>query len=154
MRKAILVACCVALPSASGAWPWGLQSFEECVAKEMKGRTRDQQSIVEDSCRKQFPALAAFTKRAKTGKLLCYSDFMKSGIVVTVQSSTVAVGSCSYTVVHRDAQWLRAHSSKGCPVPDWSKGTDFVLNLETGAGSFSDPSGSRQYIVFESCKPE
>jgi len=144
---AVSIGAC--LPLAANAWPWGPQTYEECVAKEMKGRPSNQTGIVDESCRKQFPALPSFTKTSRNGLLQCFSSAISANFEVRIDTREVHVGKCSYLVILRDGELIKATSKAVCMVPTWTVGTDLVINFDYGTGSLSDTRDYRKQVNFE-----
>lgn len=137
------------LPSAALAWPWDPQSFEECVAKEMKGRPSNQTGLVIDSCRKQFPALPSFTKTGHVGVLHCYSSTLSTNFELRLEPKQIQAGQCLYSVGFRDEELIKASTKGACLIETWTAGTDVGINFHHGLGTFSDSRDYRQQIGFE-----
>jgi hypothetical protein len=68
-----LIALIVSSPTH--AFFWGLDSYEECYANEMKDRPLGQASSIRNLCRKKFPKLSSFVESGYTGELHCEGFF-------------------------------------------------------------------------------
>lgn len=116
------------------AWNFfGYGSFEECVSDEMKGRERNQLSIVEDGCRAKFPILKNLINKNNNGIVKCHgSDGNINNFSINGNKIVTYFG--EFDVTNRTNQVINAENSKNTIINEWGVGARMTINLHTGSG--------------------
>lgn len=125
------------------AWPWGPDNFEDCMAAEMKGRPRDQLGMVDQACRKRFPAMQALTRLGSTGKLKCTDQAGKTfEFAVNAKSISGQLG--EFAVLSRRVDAIEGHNATLKVKPHWKNGARLWINFEHGIASVADFDNERE----------
>lgn len=84
------------------------------------------------------------------GTLRCILNDDNRDFKIELAPAEVRVGTCAYKVRFRDQELVKASIKPSCVMPTvWTEGEDFVLNMDFGAGSFSDARDWRQQANFQ-----
>lgn len=119
------------LPCQVSAWPWGPQNFDECVLEEMKGRTKDQRSLVYKVCSRKFPALENYLDTDYQGTLICDTKRISHDpIKVTIDSKYVKIIGIDVEITDRTTNEVHAEHFK-----DKANGLKFFLDFMTGVAT-------------------
>lgn len=141
------------LPSSQVlAWPWGPQTFDECVLEEMKGRTKDQRSIVNSVCLNRFPKIPSFLEVNHEGKLKCIEKNLSIPTTLEIKNDKARFGNRDFTITYRTKESIRGNVVGG---PDANSGSihaekiDFELDFLSGGGALKITiDGSSEYFFF------
>ena len=112
---------------------FGPSSFEECMAKEMKGRSDSQIRLVRDLCRKKFPAFPDYVDMRKNGVLNC-RDTKDFQIEITQSALHTPWG--SFKIMRRVPSYVVSENSEITLFEKWGKGTGLDINFEYGTVFF------------------
>ena len=104
---------------------WGPKSFEECMAKEMKGRAKEQIEIIENLCYKKFPTLKNFMDNKYYGEIICNTSSGNSFRLNITQDSV-----SRFKILIRNSTLIAAEDRE-FHIFD-NSGIRFELSLETG----------------------
>ncbi|MBT9161056.1 MAG: hypothetical protein DDT27_00833 [Dehalococcoidia bacterium] len=122
------------------------------MAKEMKDRHFSQTSIVEASCRKQFPAHPKFLNPSAVGTLSCRYPTNPGGLSVAVGVSTIEFVGLTFEVQQRTRELVRAVRQEGSPDQPIPKGTTLTIHFERGEALLSFP-GEKPSSMNLDCAP-
>ena len=117
---------------------FGPKSFEECMAKEMKGRDIKQMDIVKNLCYKKFPVLKSLID--KTPKVVVYCTFA-DGTRIELIGTEKTLG--AFNITRRTKDYIEGEQEL---VFDKSSAR-LSLDLENGVGSISNVNNNKQSFV-------
>lgn len=154
LKLIILLASTIILaPSHATAWPWGPQNYDECVLEEMKGRTKDQESLVRPVCLERFPRIPGFTVIEHEGTLKCLIEDVPGIMKLQIQNNKATIsGLQDFKITSRtkrDIRGILTLNSEPDSPPDSVKNTELYLDFHSGFGHIKPiPTGSSTTIFF------
>ncbi len=117
---------------------FGQKSFEECMAKEMKGRDIKQIDIVKDLCYKKFPVLKSLIDEKSKVTIFCSAS---DGTRFEFNSSDKKLG--GFNITRRTNDYIEAEQEL---VYDKSPAR-LSLNILSGNASISNVNNNKQFFT-------